>query len=436
MRRPAGAVHSISLSPTPLIVALLAVLAGLPTAQAQSGKDAAGQDPTTLDQVQVTGIRESMQSSINKKRDDTVIADVLSADDIGDLPAPSLADAIETLTGAASTRDKTGASEISIRGLGAFLSSTNFNGREITNGSGDRSVNFNMFPAELINTVAIYKTQRADIIEGGVAGTIGLETVRPLEYGKRAAQLDLRGSWAEYDKKYRDDEGIGYRGTASYIDQFEFGNGQKLGISLGFQRLDGTDPEESITSGSTWYACDGTQNVGNANCNEVSAQAIANGAPYYLVPSSRIYRLKQERNDRQSEFAALQWRPNDVVEVNLDFEHTERNWYENRSDLSLSNARRGMTRREVDEDGIVRHLHGSTSIDSTSNRYWRGEEYTGGGLNLILRPTPAWELSTDLSYSHTNRLDSERMTRLRANQRDVNNAIVPGISSGATGYVD
>ncbi len=186
--------------PTPLIVALLAVLAGLPTAQAQSSKEAAGQDPTTLDQVQVTGIRESMQSSINKKRDDTVIADVLSADDIGDLPAPSLADAIETLTGAASTRDKTGASEISIRGLGAFLSSTNFNGREITNGSGDRSVNFNMFPAELINTVAIYKTQRADIIEGGVAGTIGLETVRPLEYGKRAAQLDLRGSWAEYDK--------------------------------------------------------------------------------------------------------------------------------------------------------------------------------------------------------------------------------------------
>ncbi|HHA2379887.1 TPA: chondroitinase-B domain-containing protein [Stenotrophomonas maltophilia] len=115
MRRPAGAVHSISLSPTPLIVALLAVLAGLPTAQAQSSKDAAGQDPTTLDQVQVTGIRESMQSSINKKRDDTVIADVLSADDIGDLPAPSLADAIETLTGAASTRDKTGASPIVLR---------------------------------------------------------------------------------------------------------------------------------------------------------------------------------------------------------------------------------------------------------------------------------------------------------------------------------
>jgi len=422
--------------PHPLAAALLAALFAAAPAMAQQADPPATSAATTLDQVQVTGIRESMQSSINKKRDDTVISDVLSAEDIGDLPAPSLADAIETLTGAASTRDKTGASEISIRGLGAFLSSTNFNGREITNGSGDRSVNFNMFPAELINTVAIYKTQRADIIEGGVAGTIGLETVKPLEYGKRSVQMDLRGSWAEYDKKYKDDDGIGYRGTASYIDQFEFSNGGKLGVSLGIQRLEGSDPEESITSGSTWYACDGRVNVANANCTEPGAAAIAAGTPYYLVPSSRIYRLKQERNDRQSEFAAVQWRPNDVVEVNVDVEHTDRNWYENRSDLSLSNTRRGIVDRQVDDNGVVRALSGSTSIDSTSNRYWRNEEYTGGGLNLIVRPSPAWELSTDLSYSHTRRVDNERATRLRANQRDTANAIVPGISSGTTGYVN
>ncbi|MET0288177.1 MAG: TonB-dependent receptor [Pseudoxanthomonas sp.] len=396
---------------------------------------AAGQ-ATDLDSVQVTGIRESVQSSISRKRDDTVISDVLSAQDIGDLPAPSLADAIETLTGAASTRDKTGASEISIRGLGAYLSSTNFNGREITNGSGDRSVNFNMFPAELINTVAIYKTQRADLIEGGVAGTIGLETVKPLDYGKRAIQLDGRGSWAEYDSKFRNKDGIGWRGTGSYVDQFEFDNGGKLGVSIGVQALDGTDPEESITSGSTWYACDGTANTPNANCVEPGAQAIAAGAPYYLVPSSRIYRLKQERNDRQSEFAAIQWKPNEALEVNVDYEHTDRNWHETRSDLSLSNTRRGIVNRVGDDNGILQSFSGSTSIDSTSTLYDRNEEYTGGGLNIILRPSAAWEISTDLSYSHTLRQDTQRMTRLRANQRDVDNTIVAGISSGNTGYVN
>ncbi len=441
MRRPSGAIHAIPVRRSPLCRALLFALCAAPAAaavQAQTApaSAAAPADPTTLDQVQVTGIRGSIQSSINKKRDDTVISDVLTAEDIGDLPAPSLADAIETLTGAASTRDKTGASEISIRGLGAFLSSTQFNGREITNGSGDRSVNFNMFPAELINTVAIYKTQRADLIEGGVAGTIGLETVKPLDYGKRALQVDGRGSWAEYDGKYRDKDGIGWRGTASYIDQFEFANGGKLGVSIGLQALDGTDPEESMTSGSTWYACDGTQNVGNANCAEVGANAIAAGAPYYLVPSSRIYRLKQERNDRQSEFAAVQWKPNDLLEVNVDYEHTDRNWHEQRSDLSLSNTRRGIVNRVVGDDGVLRSFSGNTSIDSTSTLYDRNEEYTGGGINLILRPSVAWEISTDLSYSHTLRQDTQRMTRLRANARDVNNAVVPGISSGTTGYVN
>lgn len=425
---------------------LLALVAGAPAAWAQqadpaaaplpaSGQASAAAPATTLEQVQVTGVRETMQSSISRKRDDTVISDVLSAGDIGDLPAPSLADAIETLTGAASTRDKTGASEISIRGLGAFLSATSFNGREITNGSGDRSVNFNMFPAELINTVAIYKTQRADLIEGGVAGTIGLETVKPLDYGKRAIQLEGKGTWNEYDRKYRDEAGIGWRGTASYIDQFTFDNGGKLGISLGIQALDGSDPEESMTSGSTWYACDGSKTTAG-NCTEPGAQAIADGTPYYLVPSSRIYRLKQERNDRQSEFAALQWRPNDVVELNLDYEHTDRNWHETRSDLSLSNTRRGISDRVVGDDGVLQSYSGSTSIDSTSTLYDRHEEYTGGGLNLILRPSAAWEVSTDLSYSHTLRQDTQRMTRLRANAVDINGDAVAGISSGATGYVD
>ena len=106
--RPAAPFHRNALS----LALMVALCASGPAMAQQTDPPPAGSAATTLDQVQVTGIRESMQSSINKKRDDTVISDVLSAEDIGDLPAPSLADAIETLTGAASTRDKTGASEI------------------------------------------------------------------------------------------------------------------------------------------------------------------------------------------------------------------------------------------------------------------------------------------------------------------------------------
>jgi len=409
-----------------------ALLSALCLAVPASAQDA---DPTTLDEVQVQGIRESIQTSINKKRDDTVISDVLSAEDIGDLPAASLADAIETLTGASSTRDKTGASEISIRGLGAYLSNTTFNGREITNGSGDRSVNFNMFPSELINTVAIYKTQRADLIEGGVAGSMALEAVRPLDYGKRSIQVEGKGSWAEFDSRYARKDGIGWRGTGSYVDQFEFAGGGRLGVSIGVQALDGTDPEESMTTGSTWYPC-ATVSAGSANCTTLTPQQIAAGADYVLVPSSRIYRLKQERNDRQSEFAALQWRPNDLLEVNLDYQHTDRNWDENRSDFSLANGNRNIRNVVADGNGTATHLTGSSAIDSSSTVYGRNEAFTGGGLNVIVRPNEAWELSGDLSYSHTERTDTQRVVRFRANRTDIDGNVVPGISSGTTGYVD
>src|SRR5688572_4832947 len=129
---------------------------------------ALAQGDAQLEEVVVTGIRASIQSSIEEKREATVVADVLSADDIGDLPALSIGEAIETIAGAATHREKGGASEIAVRGLGPYLGATTFNGREATNGSGDRSVNFSMFPSELINTVAIYKSQQADFVEGGV----------------------------------------------------------------------------------------------------------------------------------------------------------------------------------------------------------------------------------------------------------------------------
>jgi len=228
----------------------LSVTAAVPLAYAQEAESPPAQ-ATTLDQVQVTGVRGTIQTSIDKKREETVVSDVLAAEDIGDLPALSIGEAIETITGASTHREKGGASEISIRGLGPFLGSSTFNGREATNGSGDRSVNFNMFPAELINTVAIYKTQRADFVEGGVAGTVNMETVKPLEYGKRTIQVDGRGTWQDYDDRLKDKDGVGWRGTASYIDQFDMGGAGKLGVSVGVQALQGSNPEEMFSSSST-----------------------------------------------------------------------------------------------------------------------------------------------------------------------------------------
>lgn len=386
------------------------------------------QAPVTLDQVVVTGLRSSIQSSIDKKRDETVVADVLSADDIGDLPALSIGEAIETITGASTHREKGGASEISIRGLGPFLGSASFNGREATNGSGDRSVNFNQFPSELINTVAIYKTQRADFVEGGIAGTINMETVKPLEFGKRRIQVEGRGTYSEYDSKLKDGDGVGWRGTASYLDQFDLGGAGKLGVSIGLQSLEGTNPEEVLASSSTWTACDDTRTA-SGNCPELSKQAInETGTPFYLIPNSRIYRQIVEHDKRDAAFAALQWRPNEAWDISLDYQNSQRVFTEDRSELNFADGRRGIDNRVVNDEGALLGYTGSSALESTSNYKVRDEEYEGGGLSVQWRPSAAWLLSSDLSYSHTLRTETDLNVRLRSDDTDIYGNRVAGIT--------
>lgn len=240
-----------------------------PSGPAENSQPAEASPATDPNQeIVVTGIRRTIQTSINVKRDETAIVDALSSDEIGDLPALSVGEAIQTITGATTHREKGGATEIAIRGLGPFLSNSTFNGREATNGSGDRSVNFNQFPSELINGIKIYKTQQANLVEGGVAGTIELETLKPLDYGKRLIQGEIKGSYSDYGARVKGDNGLGWRGTLSYVDQFKVGDGE-IGISIGVQRNKTSNPEETVAGSSTWTACDATQTV-SGNCQEVS----------------------------------------------------------------------------------------------------------------------------------------------------------------------
>ena len=216
---------------------------------------------TSVEVIEVVGTRKTIQDQIAIKRESTTVVDGLSAEDIGDLPALSIGEALESITGAASHRENGGATEITIRGLGPFLSATHINGREATNGSGDRSVNFSQFPSELMKKVAIYKTQDASMIEGGVAGVITLETLKPLDFGKQRFQSEVKLNYnpdqSNVDNSLQGD--LGYRGTISYVDQFEFDNGQALGVTIGWQRQDISQPEaeyrSSSPTGSSLWAC-------------------------------------------------------------------------------------------------------------------------------------------------------------------------------------
>src|SRR3546814_8563579 len=112
--------------------------------------------------------RATQRSSIEFKRAADVVVDGLVSDEIGATPDNSVGDTLERIVGVSADRFKGNANELSVRGLGPTLSFSTFNGREVSTAGPDRSVAFQQFPSELVNGVLVYKTQRADFLEGGV----------------------------------------------------------------------------------------------------------------------------------------------------------------------------------------------------------------------------------------------------------------------------
>lgn len=407
-----------------LATAALPLLAAGPAfaqnAQPETAPPADAQAAAPDDQaIVVTGLRETIQTSIRTKRDQTAIVDALSSQEIGNIPALSVGEAIQTIAGATTHREKGGASEIALRGLGPFLSNSTFNGRDATNGSGDRAVNFNQFPSELINEIMIYKSQQADLVEGGVAGTIELGTLRPLAFGRQRIQAEFKANYSPQQNNVYGDDGIGWRGTISYVDQFELGSAGEFGIALGFQRNDTNNPEDTFAASTTWVACDATRTVLNGNCPQLTDQQRAEGAPFYLAPNSMTYRQISENDRRDAFFGALQWRPDPGLDINLDFQYSDRTFNEQRNDLNLSEGQRAIDNRVIDPAGFLTAYTGQSSIETVSTLLTRSEEYLGGGLNIQYEPTERLTLRADFSYSRTRRIETERSVRQRTDPRDI-----------------
>jgi iron complex outermembrane recepter protein len=156
------------------LVALSAVTHAAPV-QAQEAEVAAPED----DAIVVTGIRGSLESAIQVKRQASAVVDAISAEDMGKFPDQNLAESLQRITGVQISRSRGEGSNISIRGLSPDFNQINFNGRTLPSATGGRSFDFTILSSELINSVEVFKSPTANIQEGGLAGTVNVHTIRP-----------------------------------------------------------------------------------------------------------------------------------------------------------------------------------------------------------------------------------------------------------------
>ena len=191
-----------------------------PTAQQQPTETPVGGD------IVVTGFRSSLRNAIQTKRTSDQIVESISAEDIGKLPDNSIAESIARLPGITAQRLNGRDSVISIRGLAPDFTTTLLNGREQVSTGDNRSAEFDQYPSELISGVVVYKTPEAGLVGQGLAGTVDLRTIRPLDYHTRVLSFNARGE----EQLLNGSNDSGYRVSGTYIDQFLDG---KLGVSVG-----------------------------------------------------------------------------------------------------------------------------------------------------------------------------------------------------------
>ena len=189
-------------------------------ADAQQAETDADEEDTPENTIIVSGFRAALDSAVAEKRDNDVILESVTAEDIGRLPDASIGESIARLPGVTSQRLNGRANVISIRGLGPDFSQTILNGREQTSTGDSRAVEFDQYPSEVVNQVVVYKTPLASLVGQGLVGTIDIRTIRPLEVAESVLAIGGRVSYADLGALNAGSDDIGYRANATFVDQF------------------------------------------------------------------------------------------------------------------------------------------------------------------------------------------------------------------------
>jgi TonB-dependent receptor len=360
---------------------------------------------TELEEVIVTGIRAGIQDAIQVKAELQSIAEVISAEDIGKLPDTSIADAIARMPGITTQRAEGRSSAISLRGTDPGFTTGLMNGREQVSTGDNRAIEYDQYPAELINAVVVYKTPDSNIVGQGLAGTIDLRTIRPLDYGKQALVLNLRGEMnSQGDDLGANSSDTGYRASFSWVDQFMDG---KLGIALGFARLDSPIATKGFGTYEPW------------NPNGTNPANVDPGVPADAYTTNGM-KVRADMGDtlRDGYLATIEYRPTDNYGTILDLYYT---------DMQQTNNARSL---EVNLGGYPAPCCDGpfppNTIFGYSNPTIRNNTVTAGNLNTVVplarnflfltddqifstgwlnefQLNDQWRLLADLSYSKAER---------------------------------
>lgn len=300
----------------PLSVAGLLAMASAVPAFAQDADTKP--EAETLERVEVTGTRASLQKSLSLKRNAAVVQDSISATELGRFPDNNVADSLSHITGVAISRTAGGEGQkVSIRGLGPEYTITTFNNRLLGTDSAGRYFAYDVLPADVINGADVVKSAQASLMEGAIGGLVNLRSASPFDQKGQRGLLRV-----EADRNQMSSLN-GTKLSGTYSNTF----GDQVGVLLGvvYAKRDvrtdtaGNDggwsrnpapnkPELFWPWGNTWGGAIDPNGNGQLDLDEEGL----------IGPGQFRFGSIMEKKERMALSGKVEWRPSSDVKVVVD----------------------------------------------------------------------------------------------------------------------
>lgn len=285
------------------------------------------------DVIVVTGIRSSLQKSMELKRDATSIVDGITAEDMGKFPDSNLAESLQRVTGIAIDRSLGEGSSVTVRGWGGDFNLVTFNDRIMptsTLGGGasapsSRSFDFGNIASEAISAVEVYKTSQSGIATSGSGATINIRTTKPLESPGLNATIGVKGV---LDKSQNFGNDITPEISGLYSNTFA---NDRLGVALSgsYQKRKGGVAQANVGWRDGYLGSDDFENEWGrlprpGSWNYIDGVENPPGAEdVYSVPQNADYELAEFSRERINGQLTLQYDVTENIRATADYTYSE-----------------------------------------------------------------------------------------------------------------
>ena len=296
---------------------------------------AADEQPAELEEIVVTGIRASLEASMDLKRNAFGVVDAITAEDMGNFPDTNLAESLQRITGVSIDRERGEGARVTVRGFGPDFNLVTLNGRQMptaggVNGTGlGRSFDFANLASEGISSVEVFKSGRADIPTGGIGATININTTRPLDSPGFRATASASGMYDD-SRTNLSDTNVTPELSGLISDTFM---DDRIGVALTLVRQERESGSATASVGG-WRTFSGeTDNCwcgqgpsewgGIPPASDPNQQNRPGPGDIYSVPQVIGYELADYDRTRTNGQLTLQFRPVESVTATLDYTYSE-----------------------------------------------------------------------------------------------------------------